>query len=510
MGMRIKTFGAAMGLAIILTAGGVDAAPAREGQAAAAPAPIPAGAPIPAEAMRQDFADLYAGVKQAHYDLYARTSRADYDRLFADMNAGITGPMSRAEAAAFFQHFMAFGHIAHARVDAASEAWGAYRQAGGRAFPLDIRIRDERIFVALNGSGSALIAPGDEIVSIDGIAAPDWFARASTLMSADTPYMLGTMMESGFRRLLWSELGDVAGFDLVLRRGDAERFTVTVPALSPTDLTAAQAGQPSRLDLSWTAREARMLGDGVAYLRPGPTYDVEAQTEATAYDNTAFKAFVGKAFEDFLDAGATDLILDLRDNPGGDNSFSDLLLAWFATRPFHFTSSFTIRVSQQTTASNAARLTVAGNDPTGISAAMARAYAGATPGTAIDFPIPMVEPRAGRRFIGRVFALINRRSYSNTVAMAATLQDYGFATLLGEETSDLATTYGAMETFALPRTGLVVGYPKAFIVRPDGDRAARGVAPDIAIETPIVEGPNDPVLEQVLARVKASRGPPKP
>ncbi len=502
MDVRIKTFGAAMGLAVVVAAGGVDAAVAREGQATTASAE----ATISAEAMRQDFADLYAGLKQAHYDLFARTSRADYDRLFAAMNAELTGPMSRAEAAAFFQRFMAYGHIAHARIDAASEAYGAYRQAGGRAFPLDVHIRDERIFVALNGSGSALIAPGDEIVSINGISVADWFARASTLMSADTPYMLGTMMESGFRRLLWSDLGDVAGFDLVLRRGDGAPFAVTVPALSPTDLTAAQAGQPPRLELSWTAREARMLGDGVAYLRPGPTYNVEAQTEATAYDNTTFKAFVDRAFADFLDAGATDLVLDLRDNPGGDNSFSDLVLAWFATRPFRFTSSFTIRVSAQTTASNAARLTVADNDPTGISAAMARAYAGAMPGTAIDFPIPMVDPRTGRRFTGKVYALINRRSYSNTVAMAATLQDYGFATLMGEETSDLATTYGAMETFALPRTGFVVGYPKAFIVRPDGDRTARGVAPDVAIETPILEGPNDPVLEQALARVKASRG----
>jgi hypothetical protein len=187
MSMRIKTFGAVLGLAVVMAVGASDAASAREGQATTIPAPPSAEAPIPAEAVRQDFADLYAGLRQAHYDLYARTSRADYDQLFADMNAGITGPMTRAEAAAFFQRFMAFGHIAHARVDAASEAYGAYRQAGGRAFPLDIRIRDERIFVALNGSGSDRIAPGDEIVSINGLTAADGFARASTLMSADTP-----------------------------------------------------------------------------------------------------------------------------------------------------------------------------------------------------------------------------------------------------------------------------------------------------------------------------------
>ena len=93
-----------------------------------------------------------------------------------------------------------------------------------------------------------------------------------------------------------------------------------------------------------------------------------------------------------------------------------------------------------------------------------------------------------------MYVLVNRRSYSNAVAVAALVQDYGFGKILGEETSDLATTFGAMETFRLPRTGLLVGFPKAFIVRPSGNLAPRGVVPDVAIETPVVEGVDDPVL----------------
>ena len=62
-----------------------------------------------------------------------------------------------------------------------------------------------------------------------------------------------------------------------------------------------------------------------------------------------------------------------------------------------------------------------------------------------------------------------------------------------------------METFTLPNTGLVVGFPKAFIVRPSGDLAPRGVVPDIAIETPVVEGVEDPVLARALELVAAER-----
>jgi C-terminal processing protease CtpA/Prc len=61
----------------------------------------------------------------------------------------------------------------------------------------------------------------------------------------------------------------------------------------------------------------------------------------------------------------------------------------------------------------------------------------------------------------------------------------------------MATTYGAMEQFTLKNTKLLVGYPKARIVRPNGDLRARGVAPDIQIRTPIVQAANDEVLRQV-------------
>jgi C-terminal processing protease CtpA/Prc len=88
--------------------------------------------------------------------------------------------------------------------------------------------------------------------------------------------------------------------------------------------------------------------------------------------------------------------------------------------------------------------------------------------------------------------------------VAALAQDAKFATILGEETSDLATTYGAMEQFTLPRTSIEVGFPKAHIVRPSGDTAARGVVPDIAIPTPLLESKDDPVLRRAVA-IAASR-----
>jgi C-terminal processing protease CtpA/Prc len=217
------------------------------------------------------------------------------------------------------------------------------------------------------------------------------------------------------------------------------------------------------------------------------------------YDTEAFHAFIDQSFAQFIEAGAITLLIDLRDNPGGDNSFSDHMIAWFADEPFRFASDFRIRVSPETTASNAARLRP--DDADAITRRFANLYAQAQTGDIVRFEIPFTQPRDGERFTGRVFALVNRRSYSNAANVAAIIQDYGLGAIVGEPTADLVTTYGAMEHFTLPNTGLSVGYPKAFILRPNGDRRIGGVRPDIAITTPIAQAAEDPVLQEALRRV---------
>ena len=74
------------------------------------------------------------------------------------------------------------------------------------------------------------------------------------------------------------------------------------------------------------------------------------------WDATAFKQMIDDAFTHFQQQQATALLIDLRDNPGGTNSFSDYMIAWFADQPFRFASDFSVKVSQQAIRSNEKRL----------------------------------------------------------------------------------------------------------------------------------------------------------
>ncbi|CAM2005693.1 S41 family peptidase [Acanthopleuribacter pedis] len=445
--------------------------------------------------LQADFDALYEGLKAAHFDPFVHISQAEMDRAFQTRRAALKKPMTEKEARVFFQQFVALGKIAHARVDLPVPAFLAYLEAGGVFFPLDVKIVNQRTLITGNDSGVPELAAGQALIAMNGITMKEWYRRLGAYCSADTETMLHGFFETQFPFLLWLEVGEQTEFSVTVIDSAAKKQRVTVPARNRAFMQQQRAKRKGRLTLD-DGRSFRVLPDGIGYLRPGPFYNTESEDP---WDNTSFVRFIDAAFEALRAQAA--LIIDLRDNPGGSNSFSDHMLAWFADKPFRFASSFEVKVSEQSTAANAQRLKPGETDS--ISARYAKEYAKRNNGEVFPFEIKETAPRKGNRFTKPVYLLVNRHSYSNAVVVAAMVQDYGFGTVLGEETNDLATTYGAMERFTLPNTGISVGYPKAHIVRPNGDRTVRGVVPDIALATPLIEGEDDPVLTKAVEQVKA-------
>lgn len=453
----------------------------------------------PPEAVRADFDQLYAGLREAHFDLFAATPQAVFDQRYAEMRAGFDRPMSRLEIQRDFQVFTALARHGHARIDFPMEAFQAFREAGGAAFPVSIRIHDGRVFVESHSTGLDGLRPGDEILAFDGRPNTVWLPALMRHVSAETPQLAHTLVEYYLRGLIWLEWPQMTEASLRVRHADGSEETLLIAFQDRETLNAQSeaTAEPFSLD----GREARLLDDDIAYLRPGPFYN--DTSGENMWDASGFIAFIDGAFGQFSEAGADRLIVDLRDNPGGDNSFSDPMLAWIADEDFRFASRFTIRISPQTTAANQARLDAMPEGQDGISAVFADLYAARDNGETVEFELPHAQPRpAEERFGGEVHVLVNRYSFSNAVSVAAIMQDYGFGIVAGETTADMSTTYGAMEQFQLDHTGLVVGYPKAHIVRPNGETRSHPVTPDIELDFPAVRGPDDVVLEALVARIR--------
>ncbi len=484
-------------IAALLTAGcsGAQTAPAAPEASESAEQ-----ATLSPEQVREDFDVLYAGLREAHYELDHHISMRELDAHFERLRREIRGPMSPFEAGVLFQRFVSRVGLGHTRVAFPAAEWSAFFQSGGRIFPLLIRVIDGRVWVREDLSGSDQVSAGDELLTIDGKPAMGWIERVSRHVSADSESMLHAILEHQFPVMMWIERGEVESFAIETRTagGETRRIELAAKALhGDGSEDGNDDDEPEQFTPDGQSREHRIV-DGIGYLKPGIFMNLAEG--ADTYDSREFEAFVDEAFASFLDAGVERLLIDMRHIPGGDNSFSDSMVAWFADRPFRFSPEYKIRVSPQTTASNAERLDGAG--PGDASTLMAALFDGARNGDIVHLEIPLVEPRAGRRFEGPVYVLIDRHSYSNTATTAALIQDYGFGTLIGEATTDVATGFGGIERFTLPHSGKVVEYSKSFFCRPSGVARIHPVTPDIPIENPLLPGSQDVVLERAMEIVE--------
>lgn len=457
---------------------------------------------ISPEDLRSDFSTLYTVMQEAHYDIDAATPMHVLDQRYSEILSELNEPLSQADAAIRFQTFLAEIRHGHARIDFPVSAWSAWRDTGGGAIPVDIRIRDGRVWISDYQAGFNRLQRGDEILALNGEPNAIWLSRLTRHLSAETPDMAYSLLESYLPVLYWVEYPGLESVTLRVRHQDGSESELILPLVSRSQMSDL----PERETDSFTLPEfdARLLEGDIAYLRPGPFYN--AEPGASPFDPTRYIARVDAAFGTFMEADARALIIDIRDNPGGDNSFSDSIIAWFAEERWTIASDFRIRVSDATTASNQARLDALGENAGGVSAIYAELFAETATGETVSFDLPYAQPREGERFEGPVYLLVNRYSYSNAVNMAAIMQDYGFGIVAGETTTDMATTYGALENFTLPASGIRVGYPKAHIIRPSGVEHSHPVTPDLPLPFPVLRGREDVVLETLRNRILEDLG----
>ena len=456
---------------------------------------------IPAAQLQEDFRALYKTLADSQYDLFHRTPKAEYDQAFQSMLQELQQPMTSLAARRYFQRFAALAKTAHTRIDFPVDAYREFLAQGGKTLPLYLDITDAGVFVDEYYGEPDLLNMGTQVLAVNGQDIESFLLNIYRYISADNAALLQGLAGPQFPPLLWWHEGQRENYQLTVMDERGESRVITVPTLSRQQQEKYAEQNTNKDESSEALREQRMLGEHIAYLKPGPFYHAEGEN---IWDTQAFHAFIDKAFNTFIDAGATELIIDLRNNPGGTNSFSDHMLAWFANRPFKFAADFRVKVSQAAIDSNQARLDVS-TDQGDLSYQLASFYQRHPLGETFSFPLPDSQPHAEQHFGGKIFVLIDRYSYSNAVSVAAIVKDYDFGIVLGEKTADLATTHGAMEHFTLPNTGMTVGFPKALIVRPNGSLEPDGVVPDIPLDFSQSKHEGDPVLNQVIGVVRKAR-----
>ena len=439
---------------------------------------------VPSSDAREDFETLFKTLQTAHANLFVNRTKIEYQNKYDEILVQLDGDLTAFKVKMLFQEFIAYGRIAHASLSFLDEEFSKYRDQGGKAFPVYVRIDNNKWWIAEDYSGKNLTKE-DQITHINDIPVEAIFDEIWRYLSADTKEIASSLLEYKLPQYLWlldqrdSKPSDT--YTLRIEKNGKE-FELKVNPISREELQLKVEQQANESNKETEPlRDYKLLANKIGYLKPGPFYNAEDQSDL--WNATQFTSFIDKAFESFLKNEVTQLVIDVRKNPGGTNSFSDAMIAWYADKPFKFASHFMVRSSFEAKESNRQRIKSTASEVDSASAQLAGAYEKHPFGTVFEFNLEEHEPRKGQRFQGDVYVLIDRHSYSNAASVAAITQDYGFGTVVGQTTTDFATTFASMESFVLPNTGTKVGFPKAHIIRPSGDKKPGPVIPDIQLAT---------------------------
>lgn len=418
---------------------------------------------------REQFAaDLDACVamlERIHPALYARTTREAVAAARERALVGIDSPWTRLRFAPRLSAFLATFDDGHTSARFPREEFRRYVQGGGRFLPFDLSdelgsYRAQPLYEPVHD-----LLAGDRIASLGGRPIDEVVAELEA-MTSGPPRWKRESATKNLRAMAW-----LAGIDPVIEIGwekpDGRRIERWLQGVMWHESQQARG----------VDYEFRTLPGRVGYI------DFRSMS-----DRDAFEEFLEATFERIQAEQISGLIVDLRNNGGGDSQLGDDLLAYLNAKPYRMAARKEWRASDEYRAFLLTRLSpwirwlpLAWVHP------MGRQLFGAETGESVVFESELEEPESDEdkpdRFHGPCVFLIGPRTFSSALMLADAVATYDLATVMGEETSECPTGFGEVMAFVLPNSQLTVQVSSARFVRASGDeKDLGGVRPDIEVK----------------------------
>ena len=415
----------------------------------------------------------------AHCNLFAYTTEEEFNSVYEELKNSIhKDSLTLLETTIFFQQLTSSVNNGHTEIDFPSQSYREYAQSGiGTLFPLELAFEDDKTLVRKNWSDNESIEIGSEVVSINGISMSEILSKIYRQVSAERTYFKNVKIEMySFPRYYWQVFGEQNSFKIEIRTNQ------TVKKYLLKAIGLIEDYETRRTEVLNAQMNLRFINK-TAYLNPGNFGGNEQK----------YRQFIDVAFVKIKKKNSDNLIIDLRNNTGGNNSFSDYLVSYIANKPFNWNSRLTLKTSEFLK-----EHTRQYNDTTDT---YFQEILSRKNGEVYNYSFENHDPQPkSKRFEGHVYALINRQSHSQSALCAAQIQDYNFGTIVGEETGDYASLYGSQFQYQLPNTSIVVKVSKGYIVRVNGDTNEQGVIPDIYIRDHLLDE-TDEILSELLNRI---------
>ncbi len=327
--------------------------------------------------------------------------------------------------------------------------------SGGVLFPFEVHVTSEGdpiITAQLGGAASAHSGAG--LISINGRSTRQIVKDLLARVHGDTRVFRAALLSQRWWLYYWRMYGAPEHFDIELSAD--KRVSLNVRGGSATPAVLAHENDFDH------AFRFELLPDHAALL---------TINTFSWHDKQRFLTFTEHAFAAIRKAGVQSLIIDVRNNLGGDDDmWIQGVLPYIATQRYRWASSYRKKVLE------------------------GHQDEGQTIGDVITGQIERwIEPQLDHplRYSGKTYVLIGALTYSSAVLFTQVFQDFGFGTIAGEGGASRAAQSGGIQTVTLPHTGLVVTAPRFILTRPSAQSSPMLMQADIPLQ-------NDPLQPRAM------------
>ncbi|WP_082886513.1 S41 family peptidase [Flavisolibacter tropicus] len=431
-----------------------------------------------------DLAFMVHAMENAHPNLYHSISKEQYSKLKDSIVAALKDSMTRDEARPSFVKMIAAINEGHTTFRNSLEFVYDINEAKKPVFAVMMESFDgQYLVVKKDYSPNATLQAGDRVIKING-------HRVDSLVNRMTGYYGGLPQ---WRQALVIEAlmidlyrdGVRAPFDVEYVNGK-ERKKARLEGLPLQALMqAARGNQPVKIPFTF-----ERLENNIGYLN---FRDMDRMYKQT------FDTFLLKTFTAIQQQPVNGLIVDLRENGGGDSELGDNLLQHITDKPYRMSGGVVWKISQE-------YKNYIGKMDSAHQASMTH-YTERKNGEFLTGGdnAPEKPEYNGLRYKGKVCFLIGNHTFSSANMLAATVMDYKLATLIGEMSGEAPNDYGDIFPIKLPQTGMSCMTSSKQFLRPNGDKNDMNpVLPNIYVKQNAATN-EDEVLQRAIQWVKQGK-----
>jgi len=385
-----------------------------------------------------------------------------------------------------------------------------------RMFPPYMRLDDQQHLIVGWPNDAPGVERGDRLLRVNGHEVDELLAAWTREWSHDTAAGRLAALASGFRVKLALHGIDAPYHVIVAAPGGLSR-DVTIqgepvnylwqerPKPPPTPVrSSAVGGRPMADGASVVAKSVELKTSFFNYrlLEPGIAYMDFFTLLGGAFPGRSFRKAVDEMFRRIASDRPRTLIIDIRENGGGDDWIATELFRHITEKPFRLLASTQVKRSEEARAvgTSMIRIPFRWFQLQYLFAEGRQYYRGEVGSLAppLERPVQRHE-RAEPFFAGPVCMLTGPYTFSAAVEFAEAAKTYGLATIVGEATGGQPNSFGNPMVFPLPHGGLAATIATARSVRANGNTTDfNSVIPDVNVRTSAedIQRGRDPGLER--------------